>query len=111
MTGSATKQSMSAQAARWITGLRLLISTESGTVNAGNRTFGILPPRERNDDRRRSKNRAHRLPCPDRQKSFAVTVTDHDPRNVPTVRPGLGEPTIVAPPRVVETNSAQIVAR
>jgi nitrate/nitrite transport system ATP-binding protein len=46
-----------------------------------------------------------------RSKSVAATVTDNDPRNVPTVRPGLGEPTIVAPPRVVETNSAQIVAR
>jgi nitrate/nitrite transport system ATP-binding protein len=46
-----------------------------------------------------------------RSKSVAATVTDNDPRNVPNVRPGLGEPTIVAPPRVVEMNSAQIVAR
>src|SRR6478735_8530136 len=45
-----------------------------------------------------------------RSKTFAATVTDHDPRNVPIVRPGKPEPTIVAPPRVVETNSAQIAA-
>jgi nitrate/nitrite transport system ATP-binding protein len=46
-----------------------------------------------------------------RSKSFAATVTDHDPRNVPTVRPGLGEPTIVSPPRAVEASPAQIIAR
>src|SRR3979411_524324 len=37
-----------------------------------------------------------------RSKNFAATAADHDPRNVPTVRPGLGEPTIVSPPRAVE---------
>ncbi|MCC8939999.1 ABC transporter ATP-binding protein [Bradyrhizobium sp. Arg68] len=46
-----------------------------------------------------------------RSKSFAVEMTDHDPRRVPTVRPGVGEPTIVAPPRVVEPNPAQSAAR
>ncbi len=46
-----------------------------------------------------------------RSKNFAATATSHDPRNVPTVRPGLGEPTIVSPPRVVETSTAQTIAR
>ena len=46
-----------------------------------------------------------------RSKSFAAEMTDHDPRHVPTVRPGLGEPVIVSPPRVVEPNPAQSVAR
>jgi len=46
-----------------------------------------------------------------RSKNFAATATIHDPRNVPTVRPGLGEPTIVSPPRVVETSTAQTIAR
>jgi nitrate/nitrite transport system ATP-binding protein len=31
-----------------------------------------------------------------RSKTFAETVNDHDPRNVPVVRPGHAEPTIVA---------------
>jgi nitrate/nitrite transport system ATP-binding protein len=46
-----------------------------------------------------------------RSRSFATDVTDHDPRRVPTVRPGVGEPTIVAPPRIVEPNPAQSAAR
>jgi nitrate/nitrite transport system ATP-binding protein len=47
-----------------------------------------------------------------RSKTFAATVTDHDPRNVPTVRPGLSEPIIVsASPNLVETSSAQTIAR
>ena len=46
-----------------------------------------------------------------RSKSFAAEVTGHDPRHVPTVRPGLGEPVIVSPPRVVEPNPAQSIAR
>src|SRR5947199_4598193 len=44
-------------------------------------------------------------------KTFTATATDHDPRNVPTVRPGLGEPAIVAPPRAVDANAAQAIAR
>jgi nitrate/nitrite transport system ATP-binding protein len=42
-----------------------------------------------------------------RSKTFTSTVAGHDPRNVPVVRIGLAEPTIVAAPRVVESNSAQ----
>ena len=38
-----------------------MVLAGSGTLHAGNRTFGILP-REREDDRGRSKNGAHRLP-------------------------------------------------
>jgi len=46
-----------------------------------------------------------------RSKTFASDVTNHDPRNVPVVRPGLGEPTIVSAPNLVETSSAQKIAR
>lgn len=46
-----------------------------------------------------------------RSKTFAFDVTNHDPRNVPVVRPGLGEPTIVSAPNLVETSSAQKIAR
>jgi nitrate/nitrite transport system ATP-binding protein len=46
-----------------------------------------------------------------RGKTFAADVTDHDPRTVPVVRPGLSKPTIVAQPRVTETNPAQTIAR
>jgi nitrate/nitrite transport system ATP-binding protein len=46
-----------------------------------------------------------------RSKTFTATTPDHDPRNVPVVRPGLSEPTIVSPPSLVETNSAQKIAR
>jgi nitrate/nitrite transport system ATP-binding protein len=38
-------------------------------------------------------------------------VTDHDPRSVPVVRPGLSEPTIVPPPRMIDANPAQTIAR
>ncbi|MGY4547632.1 hypothetical protein ACVMDO_003061 [Bradyrhizobium sp. USDA 4513] len=38
-------------------------------------------------------------------------MTGHDPRRVPTVRPGVGEPVIVSPPRAVEPNPAQSAAR
>jgi nitrate/nitrite transport system ATP-binding protein len=46
-----------------------------------------------------------------RSKTFTATMPDHDPRNVPTVRPGLSEPTIVSAPNLVETNSTQKIAR
>ncbi|MCA6124160.1 ABC transporter ATP-binding protein [Bradyrhizobium sp. WSM 1704] len=46
-----------------------------------------------------------------RSRSFASDVTDRDPRHVPTVRPGVGEPVIVSPPRVVDPNPAQSAAR
>ena len=46
-----------------------------------------------------------------RSKTFAATVSDHDPRNVPTVRPGLGEPIIVSPRRTVEISPPQTIAR
>jgi nitrate/nitrite transport system ATP-binding protein len=46
-----------------------------------------------------------------RSKTFTATTPDHDPRNVPTVRPGLSEPTIVAAPTLVEANSTQKIAR
>jgi nitrate/nitrite transport system ATP-binding protein len=46
-----------------------------------------------------------------RSKTFATDVPDHHPRNVPLVRIGLSEPTIVAAPRTVESSSAQAFAR
>src|SRR3982074_1036335 len=46
-----------------------------------------------------------------RSKTFAADVSDHDPRNVPVVRIGLAEPTIVTAPKLVETGSAQATAR
>jgi nitrate/nitrite transport system ATP-binding protein len=46
-----------------------------------------------------------------RSKTSAADVTDHDPRNGPVVRLGLSEPTIVAPPRVIETPPARTIAR
>jgi nitrate/nitrite transport system ATP-binding protein len=46
-----------------------------------------------------------------RSKTFATDTPGHDPRNVPTVRPGLGEPTIVSSPRIVESGPAQTIAR
>jgi nitrate/nitrite transport system ATP-binding protein len=46
-----------------------------------------------------------------RSKTFTATTPDHDPRNVPTVRPGLSEPTIVSAPSLVEANSTQKIAR
>ena len=42
-----------------------------------------------------------------RSKTFAADVPGHDPRNVPVVKIGLNEPTIVAAPKAVETHSAQ----
>ena len=45
-----------------------------------------------------------------RSKSFAGNATGHDPRNVPTVRIGLKEPTIVLTQRSVESPSAQAIA-
>ncbi len=46
-----------------------------------------------------------------RSKTFAAVVTDHDPRHVPTVRPGLSEPSIVAPPKMVDASPPQTIAR
>ena len=46
-----------------------------------------------------------------RSKTFTSTAVNYDPRNVPVVKIGLAEPTIVAAPRAVEINSAQAVAR
>jgi len=46
-----------------------------------------------------------------RSKTFTAGNPNHDPRDVPVVRPGLGEPTIVAPPRGLDSNSAQAIAR
>jgi len=46
-----------------------------------------------------------------RSKTFAADVPDHDHRNVPVVKIGLGEPTIVSAPRVVETSTTQSIAR
>src|ERR1700758_2869835 len=46
-----------------------------------------------------------------RSKTFAAEVPGHDPRNVPLVRIGMTEPTIVSPPRAVETSPAQAIAR
>ena len=40
-----------------------------------------------------------------------VLLDGHDPRNVPVVRPGLSEPAIVAPPRAVDSNASQAIAR
>src|SRR3954464_2078017 len=46
-----------------------------------------------------------------RSKTFASDVTDHDPRNVPVVRPGLSEPVIVSAQNIIEANPAQTIAR
>jgi nitrate/nitrite transport system ATP-binding protein len=46
-----------------------------------------------------------------RSKTFTATTPDHDPRNVPIVRPGLSEPTIVSTPSLVEAGSAHKIAR
>ena len=45
-----------------------------------------------------------------RSRSFAFEVPDHDVRNVPTVRIGLGEPTIVTG-SAFGSSSAQAIAR
>jgi len=46
-----------------------------------------------------------------RSKSFAVDTPDHDPRQVPLVRIGRAEPTIVSLPQPVESGPAQASAR
>jgi nitrate/nitrite transport system ATP-binding protein len=46
-----------------------------------------------------------------RSKTFTAENPAHDPRNVPVVRPGLGEPAIVASPKAIEPSSAQAIAR
>jgi len=46
-----------------------------------------------------------------RSKTFANNMPGHDPRNVPVVRIGLAEPTIVTAPKLVETGSAHAAAR
>jgi nitrate/nitrite transport system ATP-binding protein len=46
-----------------------------------------------------------------RSKSFATDVPGHDPRKVPVVRIGLAEPTLVPPPKAVETGPSQSIAR
>jgi len=46
-----------------------------------------------------------------RSKNFAAEAPGHDPRQVPVVRIGLSEPTLVAPPRAIETTEAQAIAR
>ena len=46
-----------------------------------------------------------------RSKTFTAETPGHDPRNVPVVRPGLNEPAIVVPPRAIDANSAQAIAR
>jgi len=46
-----------------------------------------------------------------RSKTFAAEVPGHDPRNVPMVRIGRAEPTIVAAPKIAESASSQAIAR
>jgi len=46
-----------------------------------------------------------------RSKTFAAETPNHDPRNVPLVRIGRTEPTIVPAPRVVDTSPTQAIAR
>jgi nitrate/nitrite transport system ATP-binding protein len=46
-----------------------------------------------------------------RGKTFASRVPGHDPRQVPVVRIGVSEPTILASPTLVETSPAQAIAR
>ena len=46
-----------------------------------------------------------------RSKTFAAEVPGHDPRNVPVVRIGRTEPTIVPAPKVVDTAATQAIAR
>jgi nitrate/nitrite transport system ATP-binding protein len=45
-----------------------------------------------------------------RSKSFASDRPDHDPRNVPVVRIGKPEPSIVAALEVIESTSTQAIA-
>jgi nitrate/nitrite transport system ATP-binding protein len=44
-------------------------------------------------------------------KTFANDTPGHDPRNVPLVRIGLAEPTIVSAPKLVEAGSVHAAAR
>jgi nitrate/nitrite transport system ATP-binding protein len=46
-----------------------------------------------------------------RSKTFAADVPGHDPRNVPVVRIGLNEPTIVSASKAIETGPTQAIAR
>src|SRR5246500_3141566 len=46
-----------------------------------------------------------------RSKTFAAEVPGHDPRNVPLVRIGRTEPTIVPAPKVVDAAAGQAIAR
>ena len=46
-----------------------------------------------------------------RSKTFATDVPGHDPRNVPVVRIGLNEPTIVSASKAIETGPTQAIAR
>jgi nitrate/nitrite transport system ATP-binding protein len=46
-----------------------------------------------------------------RSKNFAADKPDHDPRQVPLVRIGRTEPTIVSAPKVVDTTATQAIAR
>jgi len=46
-----------------------------------------------------------------RSRTFAVETPGHDPRNVPQVRIGRTEPTIVATPKIVEACAKEAIAR
>ena len=46
-----------------------------------------------------------------RSKTFTAEFPGHNPRQVPLVRIGMTEPTIVSAPKVVEPPSTQAVAR
>jgi nitrate/nitrite transport system ATP-binding protein len=46
-----------------------------------------------------------------RSRTFASDVPGHDPRNVPVVRIGRTDPTLVLRPKAVETGSAPAAAR
>jgi nitrate/nitrite transport system ATP-binding protein len=45
-----------------------------------------------------------------RSKTFATDMPGHDPRQVPLVRIGLAEPTLVAVPKAIESGSVQATA-
>jgi nitrate/nitrite transport system ATP-binding protein len=46
-----------------------------------------------------------------RSRTFASDVPDHDPRNVPLVRIGRTDPTLISGPKVVETGATQVAIR
>lgn len=46
-----------------------------------------------------------------RSKTFAETIKDHDPRNVPVVRPGFAEPSIVTTESSLKPQAGQASAR